>query len=403
MMLDDTWTRLVRYAFVQEWLGDRDVLEVGCGNGTGAALLADRSRHVVSGDVSGDVVARARLRTTRPNLEFRAIDPLAIDLPDASFDVVSVPAAEAWIRDARFLAEIRRVLRPGGLLYIAVASADRPGVASGLGYHDFVALLGRAFPTVRAIAQVPGVHFTLTEFAPEGEPDPCLDGSLLDDPEPCSHYVALCGDGEVPHPGYGVLVVPKLALAEGDATDRAVETVRLEARAAQAEARAELLDGELRDQRSQSRGAAERSGGDAQPADLRADLEAAQKAARAAEERLAALEAQRQAESWQVEEANEQAAARAREIEALRDGAGLHEREAQRLQSEIDDLRAFAEEWEDERRELEAERARLLAQLARSASRHDELAGEVSRRGMRIAELEGLLKGRELRGETEPS
>ena len=185
MTLSDTWTRLVRYAFVEGCLGGREILEIGSGDGSAAAFLADRAARVVSTDPSAEVVARARMRTTRPNLEFRTIDPFASGMEDRSFDLVCVPSGEAWLRDARFLAEIRRLLRPSGLLYVIVPSADRPDSDSGLGYHDFVALLGRAFATVRPMAQTPGVHFTLTEFSPEGEIEPSLDGSLLEDPEPC--------------------------------------------------------------------------------------------------------------------------------------------------------------------------------------------------------------------------
>jgi SAM-dependent methyltransferase len=390
MTVDDTWTRLVRYAYVEEWLAGREVLEIGCGDGGGAAFLADRAARVIAGDPSPEVASRARMRTTRPNLAFRAIDPFGCDLGDAAFDLVSVPSAEAWLRDPRFLAEVRRLLRPGGLLYVGVPSSDRPGSSTGMGYHELVALLSRAFSTVRPLAQTPGVHFTLTEFSPDGEIEPRLDGSLLDDPEPCTHYLALCGDGDVPRPGYGVVVVPRAALAEGDEPGRAAEVVRLEARAAQAEAHVDLLARELREERGRSRRAPD------EPARADADLRARLSAA---EERCAALEAERQADRWRVEEAGGQAARRDLEIEALREGAGRHQAEALRLQSELADLRAFSEEMEGERRTLEAERARLTAELEAAAARRSELELEVGRRGMRIAEMEGAAKGQALRDE----
>ena len=393
MTIDDTWTRLVRYAFVEESLGGRDVLEIGCGDGSGAAFLADRAARVVSTDPSAEVVARARMRTTRPNLEFRTIDPFASAMDDRSFDLICVPSVEAWLRDARFFVEIRRLLRPGGLAYVVAPSADRPGSSSGIGYHDFVALLGRAFPNVRPMAQTPGVHFTLTEFSPDGDIEPSLDGSLLEDPEPCSHYLALCGDGEVPRPGYAMLLVPRAALAEGQTPAHAAEAVRLEARAAQAEAHVELVERELREEKAGARrGAEEPASGDAQ-SELRAKLQAA-------EERAAALEAQRQADTWRAQEAAQDATrdvtqettGQDREIEALREGSRLHEAETQRLQAELGDLRAWTDELDRERAAIEAERATLAGEVERAAARRSDLDLELSRRGMRIAELEGLLK-----------
>jgi len=409
MSIDDTWTRLARYAYVLEFLPGRNVLESGCGNGAGAALLADRATHVVSGDPDSDVVARARMRTTRVNLEFRHLDPLApsgFDFADGTFDLVCVPAAEAWIREPRFLAEVRRLLRPGGFLYVAVASADRPEAASGLGYYDFVALLGQTFPAVRPIAQTPGIHFTLTEFSPEGEIEPSLDGSLLEDPEPCAHYLALCGEGDLPHPGYAVVTVPRAALAEDESPGRAVDAVRLEARAAQAEARAELLDAELREERARTRSEPREAPVDAdtsalkdEAARLRRELEAAEAAVRGAQEQIAALEAQRQADAWRAEEDRAQVTRDDAELEALREGAKNHEQEALRLEAQAADLRALTQELEGDRDEAERERARLAEELARLTAHRDELEGEVSRRGMRIAELEGEIKGRLLRGE----
>jgi SAM-dependent methyltransferase len=411
MSIDDTWSRLARYGYVLEWLSGRDVLEIGCGDGSGAALLADHAARVVSGDADPDVVARARLRTTRANLELRTLDPTApagLDFPDGAFDVVCVPSADAWIHDPRFLIEIRRLLRAGGFLYVAVASADRPGASAGVGYHDFVSQLQNAFPAVRPIAQTPGIHFTLTEFAPEGEIDPALDGSLLQDDEPCSSYVALCGEGELPRPGYSVLTVPRLALAEDDTLTGAADTVRLEARAAQAEARADLLDAELREERAKARrepteapATVDASALEGEAARLRREIEAAQAAERAAQEQVAALEAQRQADAWRVEEDVEQANRRNEELEAFREGAKLHEEEAVRLRAEASDLRALNEELQGERDEVAAERARLAEQVSGLTARRDELERETSNRGMRIAELEGQIKGQLLREQSD--
>ena len=61
------------------------------------------------------------------NVEFRELDSDAIDLPDASVDGVAQPLRlPPEGRPARALAEIRRVLRPGGRLAFAVwAERDR--------------------------------------------------------------------------------------------------------------------------------------------------------------------------------------------------------------------------------------------------------------------------------------
>ena len=99
-----------------------DVLDVGCGPGTITLDLAElvAPGRVVGLDAAGEVVAQAdELRRSRgvPNAEFRTGDVYALDLPDASFDVVHAHQVLQHLTDpVAALVEMRRVLRPGGVL-----------------------------------------------------------------------------------------------------------------------------------------------------------------------------------------------------------------------------------------------------------------------------------------------
>jgi ubiquinone/menaquinone biosynthesis C-methylase UbiE len=98
------------------------VLEVGCGRGVGVELLLERlgAARVDAFDLDPDMVRRARLRLARFGERVRLWtgDAEAIDAPDGTYDAVFdfaiIHHVPRW-RDA--LAEIHRVLRPGGLLY----------------------------------------------------------------------------------------------------------------------------------------------------------------------------------------------------------------------------------------------------------------------------------------------
>ncbi len=104
-----------------------DLLDVGCGPGT---ITADFARLVSPGrvtgvDRAGDVLAPARAHATTQgvSVDLRVGDVYALEFPDASFDVVHAHQVLQHLSDpVRALAEMRRVLRPGGLL--AARDAD---------------------------------------------------------------------------------------------------------------------------------------------------------------------------------------------------------------------------------------------------------------------------------------
>jgi SAM-dependent methyltransferase len=101
------------------------VLEVGSGPGRLAATLARLAPAVqVTGvDIAPDMVELATARAARAGVAgrvaFRVGDVAALPFPDASFDVVvSTFSLHHWPDPARGLAEIYRVLRPGGVARI---------------------------------------------------------------------------------------------------------------------------------------------------------------------------------------------------------------------------------------------------------------------------------------------
>lgn len=96
----------------------RDVLEAGCGEGYGADLLADVARRVIGLDYDETTVAHVRAKY--PRVDMRHGNLAALPLPDASVDVVvNFQVIEHLWDQPGFVAECRRVLRPGGLLLMS--------------------------------------------------------------------------------------------------------------------------------------------------------------------------------------------------------------------------------------------------------------------------------------------
>ncbi|MCB0924217.1 MAG: class I SAM-dependent methyltransferase [Mycobacterium sp.] len=96
----------------------QEVLEAGCGEGYGAALLASAARRVVAVDYDAATVAHVRSRY--PSVEVVEGNLAALPVPDASVDVVvNFQVIEHLWDQPQFITECLRVLRPGGALLMS--------------------------------------------------------------------------------------------------------------------------------------------------------------------------------------------------------------------------------------------------------------------------------------------
>lgn len=118
---------VVTYDYVQDMVRNKEVLDFGCGSGYGAARIAGLCKRIVGIDIAADAVAYARKKFKIPNLEFSviaAVEDQPLPFTDQSFDVVlSFQVLEHVPDVGRYLAEIGRVLRTGGVF--VVATPDR--------------------------------------------------------------------------------------------------------------------------------------------------------------------------------------------------------------------------------------------------------------------------------------
>ena len=126
---------LVRWSGLDQLPPGSRILDVGCGIGGSARILAkDYGFEVLGISISPAQVARAQ-KLTPPELShcrFAVMDAMALELPDAAFDAVwSVEASPHMPDKQRYADELLRVLKPGG--QVAVADWNRrDGAQSGL-------------------------------------------------------------------------------------------------------------------------------------------------------------------------------------------------------------------------------------------------------------------------------
>ena len=146
---------LHRYAMVRDLAIGKIVLDVACGEGYGSAHLAEVAHQVIGVDVSQDVIGHAIHRYKRDNLEFRLGSCTEIPISDSSIDlVVSFETIEHHDQHDAMMEEIKRVLRPEGVLvisspekyeYSVVPNHNNPFHVKELYRHEFENLMGTYF------------------------------------------------------------------------------------------------------------------------------------------------------------------------------------------------------------------------------------------------------------------
>jgi len=86
--------------------------DAGTGNGQAAEVLAAKFKEVLATDISSKQIEQA---ATKPNITYAVAGELS-NLPDKSVDLVTVAQAIHWFDRKTFYAEVKRVLKPDGVI-----------------------------------------------------------------------------------------------------------------------------------------------------------------------------------------------------------------------------------------------------------------------------------------------
>jgi SAM-dependent methyltransferase len=152
------------YAWLLPAVAGRVVLEVGCGEGYGTAMMAAQARKVIGVDYDHSAVAHAQARYRRPR--FVRANLAALPVRDARVDVLAGLQVIEHVWDhPQFVAECARVVRPGGALLISTPNrlTFSPGLdvpTNPFHTHEFTAaeLVALINANGFAVTSVLGLH-----------------------------------------------------------------------------------------------------------------------------------------------------------------------------------------------------------------------------------------------------
>jgi SAM-dependent methyltransferase len=151
-----------------------DVLDVGSGDGTLAALLAPLSRSITLLDASARMVEAARRRLEGlENVRIEHGDAEALPFGDASFDaILLLNVLASVVRPEHAIAECARVLRPGGrVVIVTLAAHAHAELAARFGHRH----AGFSASELGRLLRRAGLVTELCEITSREKRDPCFD------------------------------------------------------------------------------------------------------------------------------------------------------------------------------------------------------------------------------------
>ncbi len=151
--LDRRWRRDAAAAVVQP---GNQVLDLCCGTGDLALAASAAGGRVTGLDFSEPMLQRARAKSSE--VEWVSGDALALPFADGSFDVATVGFGVRNLADLeRGLAELRRVLRPGGRLAILEITRPRGLLAPfyRFWFDGVIPVAGKVLPGGSAYSYLP--------------------------------------------------------------------------------------------------------------------------------------------------------------------------------------------------------------------------------------------------------
>lgn len=186
---------IVRYRFVAPYVKNKQVLDIACGSGYGAAILAKAGAEVIGIDLDEAALAEAE-KTYGSSVRFKQGDAAKIPLEDSSMDIItSFETIEHIHNYENFVQELTRVAKQDGLVFVStpnkkVFGQKNPFHIKEFTKQEFTELLHKHFPFVNILDQKNGIASVIS-----GPGITAL--SVNDTDSEALYFMAVCSKSEI--------------------------------------------------------------------------------------------------------------------------------------------------------------------------------------------------------------
>lgn len=133
IMNEDTFLHLHRYAIAFDYIKDKKVVDIACGEGYGSFLMSKYAKNFTVIDIDEDTIINANSKYKNNNLSYLQGDVSEIPLQSSTIDaVISFETIEHTTKHDEIMQEIKRVLKPDGLLIMS--SPDKSNYSEKRGF-----------------------------------------------------------------------------------------------------------------------------------------------------------------------------------------------------------------------------------------------------------------------------
>jgi O-antigen biosynthesis protein len=209
------YEHLHRYAYVSRIVQGKRVLDLACGEGYGSALLARSADSVVGIDIDRQAVHHARAKYAGSNVHFVVGSITEIPLSGRFDVIVCFEVLEHINEQDRLLSEVKRLLKPEGLLVISTPNKSEyrklapanPFHLKELDFDEFRTLLARFFDHAQFLGQ--RVHCGSSLSSPDRPLSGAVSPLVIDrnagefvlsriDPRPPVYFIGIASDVRIP-------------------------------------------------------------------------------------------------------------------------------------------------------------------------------------------------------------